>query len=90
MLNDLSNSFNCAGVKRVRCRFGLAIDNGDDEEISSLLDGDDRWVSSWEDDDDEVLLVIDGEKRLLTSIDDNEWHGRRTHKKKRKKSVSHH
>lgn len=76
MLNDLSSSLSCAGVKRVLWRFGLAIDNGDDEEISNLLDGDDRWVSSWE--DDEVLVVVRGEKRLLPSIDDNEWHDRRT------------
>ncbi len=73
----------CAGVKRVLWRFGLTIDNGDDEEISNLLDADDRRVSSWED-DDEVLVVVGGEKRLLPSIDDNEWHDRRTHKKKKK------
>ncbi len=75
----------CAGVKRVLWRFGLAIVNGDDEEISSLLDDDERWVSSWEDDDDDdVLVVVGGEKWLLPSIEDNEWHDRRTHKKEEK------
>ncbi len=73
----------CAGVKRVLWRFGFTIDIGDDEERSNLLfNGDDRWVSSWED-DDEVLIVVGEENRLLPSIDDNEWHDRRTHKKKK-------
>lgn len=72
----------CAGVKRVLWRFGLTTDKGEVEEISSLLDGDDSWLSSWED-DDEVLVVVDGEKRLLPSVDDNEWLDRRTHKKEK-------
>lgn len=59
------------------------MDMGEDEERGNLFDEDERWVpSSWEEVADELLVVIDGEKRLLPSIDDNEWHDRRTHKKK--------